>query len=92
MSSVAAVISTLMVRITVIMMLRFYLQEERNDLREKTVLNDLLTLSTMHIFVRTRHIEILSYFSQKTGFDISCNLSRMETIRMKLQILFSGKN
>ena len=31
------------------------------------------------------------YFSQKTGFDISCKLSPVETICMKYQILFSGK-
>ena len=30
--------------------------------------------------------------SQKTGFDISCKLSPKETICMKCQILFSGKN
>ena len=38
---------------------------------------------------------ILKYFSQfslKSGFDISCKLSPMETICMKCQILFSGKN
>ena len=31
-------------------------------------------------------------FSQKTGFDISYKLSSVETICMKCQILFSGKN
>ena len=35
---------------------------------------------------------IFSYFYQKTCFDISCKLSPMETICMKWQILFSGKN
>ena len=35
-------------------------------------------------------IEIL-YFSQNTGFGISCKLSPMETICMKSQILFSGR-
>ena len=30
-------------------------------------------------------------FSQKTGFDISCKLSPLETICMKCQIVFSGK-
>ena len=35
---------------------------------------------------------ILFLFSQKTGFDISCKLSPLETICMKCQILFSGKN
>ena len=32
-----------------------------------------------------------SYFSKKTGFDISCKLSPVETICMKCQNLFSGK-
>ena len=31
-------------------------------------------------------------FSQKIGFDISCRLSRKETICMKCQNLFSTKN
>ena len=34
----------------------------------------------------------LSYFSQKTGFDILCKLSPMETICMKCQNPFSGKD
>ena len=33
---------------------------------------------------------VFSYFSQKTGFDISCKLSPQETICMKCQILFFG--
>ena len=33
-----------------------------------------------------------SYFSWKTGFDVSCKLSPKETICMKCQNLFSGKN
>ena len=33
-----------------------------------------------------------SYFSQETGFGISCKLSPLETICMKCQNLFSGKN
>ena len=37
-------------------------------------------------------LKYFSYFSQKTGFDISCKLSPLETICMKCQILFSGKN
>ena len=32
------------------------------------------------------------YFSLKTGFDISCKLSLMETMCMKCQNSFSGKN
>ena len=35
--------------------------------------------------------DILKYFSLKTGFDISCKLSPMETICMKCQILLTGK-
>ena len=34
----------------------------------------------------------LKYFSKKIGFDISCKLSPQETICMKCQSLFSGKN
>ena len=34
----------------------------------------------------------LSPFFQKTGYDILCKLSPKETICMKCQILFSGKN
>ena len=37
-------------------------------------------------------LKYFSYFSQKTGFDISCKLSPIKTICMKCQILFSGKN
>ena len=33
-----------------------------------------------------------SYFSQKTGFYISCKLSPLETICMKCQNLISGEN
>ena len=33
-----------------------------------------------------------SYFSRTIGFDISCKLYPLETIRMKCQILFYGKN
>ena len=36
-------------------------------------------------------LKYVSYFSHKTGFDISCKLSPLETICMKCQILFSGK-
>ena len=39
-----------------------------------------------------RKIDIFSYFSQKIGFDISCKLSPEETICMKWQSQFSGKN
>ena len=46
------------------------------------------------IFSRPR-IEIVFFFFfffQNTGFDISCKLSSMETICMKCEVLFSGKN
>ena len=33
-----------------------------------------------------------SYFFLKTGFDIPCKLSPLETLCMKCQNLFSGKN
>ena len=54
----------------------------------------LLTLSTLGKIFNRRHFEIFSYFSKKTGFDISCKLSPgpVETICMKCQILFSGKS
>ena len=38
------------------------------------------------------HFEIVFYFPQKTGFDISCKSSPMDTICTKCQIPFSGKN
>ena len=37
-------------------------------------------------------IKIFFLFFQKTGFDILCKLFQMETMCMKCQILFSGKN
>ena len=43
-------------------------------------------------FQQTTNWWYFSYFSQKTGFDISCKLSPQETVCMKCQILFSGKN
>ena len=39
-----------------------------------------------------KYFEIFSYFSQKRRFDISCKLSHKETICMKCQLYFSGKN
>ena len=52
----------------------------------------LLTLSTVDTNFSRRQTEIFFLFSLKTGFDISCKLSPLETIRMKCQILFSWKN
>ena len=40
----------------------------------------------------TNWIKFFPYFSQITGFDISCKLSPLETICIKYQNLFSGKN
>ena len=37
-------------------------------------------------------LKYVSYSSQRTSFGISCNLSPLETVSMKCQILFSGKN
>ena len=36
-------------------------------------------------------MQIVSIFSEKTGFEISCKLSLMEIICMKCQILFTEK-
>ena len=55
--------------------------------------NLFLTFSTLGKNFSRGHTEIFfSYFSQKTGFDISCKLSPMKIIYMKCQVLFSGKN
>ena len=51
-----------------------------------------LTLSTLGKIFSRRHIGVFFFSSQKTGFDISCKLSPVETICMKCQVLFSGKN
>ena len=49
-------------------------------------------LSTLGKISADNILNCFSYFSLKTGFDISCILSPLETICMKCQILFSGKN
>ena len=51
----------------------------------------LLTLA-LWVKISADILEYFSYFSQKTGFDITCKLSPMETICMQCQNLFSGKN
>ena len=48
----------------------------------------ILTFTTLSGLVQPTTI----YFSQKTGFDISCKLSSLETICMECQNLFLGKN
>ena len=55
--------------------------------------DNIIMLSMLGNNISRQHIEIFfSYFFQKTGFDISRKLSQMETICIKCQILFSGKN
>ena len=49
------------------------------------------TLSTLLKISADDFLKHVSYFSQKTGFDIQCNLSPMGTICMKGQIVLSGK-
>ena len=52
----------------------------------------LLTLSTLGKIFSRRHFDIVFLFFTGNGFDISCKLSPLETICMKCQILFTGKN
>ena len=57
-----------------------------------TSATNLLARNTLgKIFIR-RQIDFSILFFQKTGFDISCKLSPLETICMECQILFAGKN
>ena len=52
-------------------------------------------LLRLALWVKFSADDILKYFSyipQKARVDISCKLSPVETIHMKCQILFSGKN
>ena len=53
-----------------------------------------VSVSRLALWVKFSAEDILkhfSYCSQKTGFDISCKLSPMETVCMQCQILFSWK-
>ena len=53
----------------------------------------LLTLSTLGKNFGKQHFELFFLiFPRKKDFDSSCKLSPVETIYMKCQILFSGKN
>ena len=61
-------------------------------LRFVAVGREYLTLSTWVKFSADDILKYFSYISQKTGFDISSNLSPMETSCMKCQILFSWKS
>ena len=52
----------------------------------------LLTFTTLRVISADKKLTILfSYFSWKTGFDISCKLSPEESICMKHQTCFLGK-
>ena len=51
-----------------------------------------LTFITLWLIQQTTNWWYFSWLSQKTGFDISCKLSPMETICLKCQILFSVEN
>ena len=55
------------------------------------ICKDVNLYHSLGIFSRRQTDNTFSYFTQKTGFDISCKLSPKETICMKCQILFSGK-
>ena len=51
-----------------------------------------LTFTTLWANSADKVDDIFSYFSQNTSFGISCKLSPLETVCMKYQNLFSGKN
>ena len=57
-----------------------------------TLIIVILMLSTLGKISADDILKYFSIFFQKTRFDISCKLSPMETICMKCQITFSGKN
>ena len=58
----------------------------------ENILSSILKISTLGKISADDILKYLLYFSQKTGFDMSCKLSPMETICMKFRILFSGEN
>ena len=51
-----------------------------------------LNLYHSRLIQQTTNWWYFSWFSQETGFNISCKMSPLETICMKCQILFSDKN
>ena len=53
---------------------------------------DRINLKCSACWVKYAEDEFLKYFPQKTGLNISHKLSPIETIDVKCQILFSGKN
>ena len=56
------------------------------------VISTLTSTLTISLGDNSADNKLITFFSQKTGFDISCKLSPLETICMKCQSLFSGKN
>ena len=54
--------------------------------------NYTLTFTILWANAADDKLTIFLLFFSEIGFDISCNLSPMETICMKCQVLFSGKN
>ena len=55
-------------------------------------MGEILTLSMLGKITADDILKYFSYFYRKIGFAISCKLSPQETICMKCQSLFSGKN
>ena len=49
-----------------------------------------ITLSTLGKTSADGILKYISYFTKKTGFDISCKLSSLKAICMKCKIRFSG--
>ena len=60
--------------------------------RSEMYSSDFTTFFTFLAYSTDDKLVIFSDFSSKIGSDISCKLSPLETISMKCQILFSGKN
>ena len=74
-----------------------------NTATTKTWVTKQCTMFTFHLLYLTfttlwansadnKLMIIFFIFSQKTGFEISCKLSPLETICMKFQIMFTNKN
>ena len=66
-------------------------QEVRRKKTRAQAQVSVITFTTLWTSPADDRLVVLPYFSQKTGFDISCKLSQLETICLKCQILFSVK-
>ena len=64
--------------------------KSNNPSPESNFYKDLINLTTLWANSVDDKLVMFFLFFQKTGFDISCKLSPLETICMKCQILFSG--